>query len=147
MVIGIHTEPGRPKGVLNKDTRDFKQAVSNLLEHAAPKMVEWLDQIAQDNPSKALDHIAGFAEYVFPKLSRAENINKSIGIVQLVLGAQQMIEAEKLLAASGGAVIDQKQAKETLIEAVSTLPSQIVPITLESKEIDLPLPAPGVGDD
>lgn len=118
MVFGVDQPVGRPPGVLNKDTRDFKQAVSNLLEHAAPKMVEWLDAIAQDNPSKALDHIAGFAEYVFPKLSRAENINKTVGILQIVLeaGKQQglVVDNAALVKATESVLLPA----ETVSEAV-----------------------------
>jgi len=61
---------GRPKGKPNKKTREFKEAINNFLEYAAPKMVEWLNEI--DDPSKRLDHVAKMAEYAFPKLARTE---------------------------------------------------------------------------
>jgi hypothetical protein len=63
---------GRPKGIPNKATLEFKQAINNLLDYAAPKMVEWLEQI--DDPSKRLDHISKLAEYAHPKLARSEHV-------------------------------------------------------------------------
>lgn len=74
--------PGRPKGMQNKATTDFKAAVNKLLESSAPQMVDWLQQVADGNltdggkrepdPGKALDLLAKLAEFAAPKLSRAE---------------------------------------------------------------------------
>lgn len=72
---------GRPAGVPNKASTEFRMAVNNLLNHGAPKMVEWLDAVANGNieanvkpdPGKALDMIAKLAEYAAPKLSRIEH--------------------------------------------------------------------------
>ena len=78
---------GKPKGAVNKTTTEFKQALNMLLEHAAPKMIEWLDRIAVDDPNRALDHVGRLAEYVYPKLQRTDNTNTNIGIVQIVMEA------------------------------------------------------------
>jgi hypothetical protein len=74
--------PGRPKGMQNKATTDFKAAVNKLLESSAPQMVDWLQQVAEGNvadggkrepdPGKALDLLAKLAEFAAPKLSRSE---------------------------------------------------------------------------
>jgi hypothetical protein len=74
--------PGRPKGLQNKATMDFKAAVNRLLESSTPQMVDWLQQVADGNvadggkrepdPGKALDLLAKLAEFAAPKLSRAE---------------------------------------------------------------------------
>lgn len=106
MTFGVHQVPtGRPKGAINAKTQLFKEALTNLLEHAAPQMVGWLDDLArgrQDddgkwivnpNPDRALSHIGSLAEYVHPKLSRAENINKTVGILQIVLEAGKAQQA------------------------------------------------------
>ena len=61
---------GRPKGVPNKTTTEFKSALNNLLEHAAPQMVEWLGEIK--DPEKRFDVLSKFAEYIYPKLARSE---------------------------------------------------------------------------
>ena len=65
--------PGRPKGSENKATTQFKQALNNLLEYSAPKMIGWLERVAQDNPEKALDTVSKYIEYVYPKLARVDS--------------------------------------------------------------------------
>lgn len=87
---------GRPKGVPNKVTRDVREAIRDLLETAGPNMVEWLDRVADEDPGKALDLVAKFAEYVMPKLSR--QVVKQPGALTL---------AE--LVASAGAPTEQRQ--------------------------------------
>lgn len=61
---------GRPKGVPNKTTIQFKEALNNLLDASAPDMIKWLEQI--DDPFKRFDVLSKFAEYIYPKLGRAE---------------------------------------------------------------------------
>jgi len=63
---------GKVKGTVNKDTALFKQALNNLLESAAPNMINWLEIIAQDSPEKAFAVLKDFAEYIHPKLARTE---------------------------------------------------------------------------
>jgi hypothetical protein len=74
-------EGGRPKGIPNKTTIEFKHAVNNLLNYAAPKMVAWLEKIAETDPARALDLMSKLAEYAHPKLARSEvafDPNKSV---------------------------------------------------------------------
>lgn len=63
---------GRTKGTPNKATQQFKEALNELLEHAAPKMVDWLDRIAEDDPAKAMDIMSKYIEFVYPKLARQD---------------------------------------------------------------------------
>lgn len=73
---------GRPKGTIktggrvvgskNHATSEFKDAVNKLLSYSTPKMVNWLDSIAQTDPSKALEHVYKFAQFGYPLLSRTE---------------------------------------------------------------------------
>lgn len=63
---------GRPKGVPNKATAEFKEKLNDLLEESAPKMAAWLEEIAADDPAKAFDILSKFAEYIHPKLSRSQ---------------------------------------------------------------------------
>lgn len=63
---------GKQKGQINKATGQFKAALNNLLEEAAPQMLEWLDRIALTDPAKALDMVSRLAEYIYPKLARTE---------------------------------------------------------------------------
>jgi hypothetical protein len=63
---------GRKKGVPNKDNRRFKVALFDMFENKADKIEGWLDEVAADDPNKALDHLNKWAEYIFPKLQRTE---------------------------------------------------------------------------
>lgn len=69
---GQEKTAGRKAGSLNKATSQFKEALNHLLEEASPKMIEWLDRIAVNDPGKALDMISRLAEYIHPKLARSE---------------------------------------------------------------------------
>lgn len=75
---------GRPKGLQNKVTLDFKQAVVKMLEFAAPQMVEWLGQIAKDDPARALAVVDKIADYAFPRQNRTEHVGDGGGPVQTV---------------------------------------------------------------
>ena len=61
---------GRPKGVPNKVTTEFKEGLAKLFEYAAPQMVTWLEQI--DSPERRFEILAKFGDYLFPKLARTE---------------------------------------------------------------------------
>jgi hypothetical protein len=63
---------GRAKGVPNKATTEFRVAITRLLELNAENYAEWLRQVAETDPAKALDLIAKLAEYAAPKLARSE---------------------------------------------------------------------------
>jgi hypothetical protein len=64
--------PGRPKGVPNKSTQMVREAIANLLERNAPNMDRWLNEVAQNDPYKALDLMNKLSEYHIPKLARTE---------------------------------------------------------------------------
>lgn len=61
---------GRKKGVPNKTTKQFKEALNSLLEESAPHMVDWLSQV--EDPAKRFDIISKFVEFIYPKLARQE---------------------------------------------------------------------------
>jgi len=61
---------GRTPGIPNKSTIEFKEALTNLLNMAAPNMIDWLQQTADKDPSKALMLIGNLVEYAHPKLAR-----------------------------------------------------------------------------
>lgn len=61
---------GKKPGQQNKATLEFKEAVNKLLDFATPQMVGWLEEVAQENPEKALDHVYKFAQFAYPLLAR-----------------------------------------------------------------------------
>lgn len=63
---------GRPKGSLNKATADAREAFKNLMEKNTPQMQKWLEEVAAEDPAKALDLMMKIAEFVLPKLQRQE---------------------------------------------------------------------------
>lgn len=63
---------GRPKGAVNKSTAIVREAIANLLERNAPSMDKWLNQVAAEDPYKALDLMNKLSEYHIPKLARTE---------------------------------------------------------------------------
>lgn len=70
--------PGRPKGMPNKATVQFRETIQALLDGNRENVAIWLDQVATGShgkepaPEKALDLLAKLAEYAAPKLSRTE---------------------------------------------------------------------------
>ncbi|HMV30185.1 MAG TPA: hypothetical protein PKE23_12410 [Anaerolineales bacterium] len=76
--------PGKPKGAINKTTADVRQAIAMLAESSAPKVQEWLQVVANDDPAKALDLWLKMIEYHIPKLARTELTGKDGGPVVIV---------------------------------------------------------------
>ncbi len=83
--------PGRPKGVPNKATTEFRETVTKLLSDNAANVAIWLEQVATggDNPDKAdpgkaLDLMAKLAEFAAPKLNRTEVTGANGGPVESI---------------------------------------------------------------
>lgn len=68
--------PGKPKGALNKTTRDIKEAYKMLIENNLDNLTDWLNKIADKNPEKAIYILADLSEFVIPKLARQELTGK-----------------------------------------------------------------------
>lgn len=63
---------GRKKGVPNKQTKEIREAYQRLTESNLNNMSEWLQQVATDDPAKAMDLMLRLSEYIIPKLARQE---------------------------------------------------------------------------
>jgi hypothetical protein len=73
---GNRASRGRPKGTPNKVTQEFRETVRQLLEANAGNVGRWLDQVAEDDPARALDLLSKLAEYASPKLGRTEHTGR-----------------------------------------------------------------------
>lgn len=80
--------PGRPKGLPNKITREFRETVQKLLDDNRENVGKWLKEVASTDPGKALDLIAKLAEYAAPKLARTEHVGDGGGPVRVVASSQ-----------------------------------------------------------
>ena len=80
---------GRPKGVPNKSTQIVREAIANLLERNAPNMDRWLNEVAAEDPYKALDLMNKLSEYHIPKLARTEVTGADGGAQQMVVTWQK----------------------------------------------------------
>jgi hypothetical protein len=81
--------PGRPKGVPNRATTEFRDTVRKLLEENSENVGRWLAEVAEGvhdkpDPGRALDLVAKLAEFAAPKLARTEVTGKDGGPVQIV---------------------------------------------------------------
>ena len=63
---------GRPKGSVNKNTKQIREAYQLLTEQNLDNMNRWLQQTAQEDPAKAMDLMLKLSEYIIPKLARTE---------------------------------------------------------------------------
>ena len=63
---------GRKKGTANKQTVEIRGAYQLLIENNLGNLKKWIEEIAEENPEKAIDVIIKLSEYVVPKLSRTE---------------------------------------------------------------------------
>jgi len=63
---------GKPKGTLNKATRDVREAIARFAEGNAEQFAEWIVKVAETDPAKAADLYLKAIEYHIPKLARSE---------------------------------------------------------------------------
>ena len=68
----VSNPKGRPKGKPNKTTAEIRDAYQRLVESNLGNMTEWLEQVADQNPERAMDLMLKLSEYMIPKLARQE---------------------------------------------------------------------------
>ena len=85
---------GIKKGQQRKETIEFKQAVTSLIEWGTPQFIQWMEML--DAPEKRLDYVLKFAEYAYPKYARVEHTGKDGGAIEtLDITPEQRREALK----------------------------------------------------
>lgn len=63
---------GSRKGVPNKTTKEIRDGFQMFVENNIGKFQQWIDEVAEDNPAKAIELVTSLGEYILPKLSRTE---------------------------------------------------------------------------
>jgi hypothetical protein len=63
---------GSRKGKPNKATHEIREAFKELVEGNLDNIATWLQDVAEDDPEKALNIILKMSEFVVPKLQRQE---------------------------------------------------------------------------
>lgn len=79
---------GRPPGVKNQS--EIKDAFQSLIKTNLPKVETWLNDVAANNPAKALEFILKISEFILPKM-RATEITEPEPVEP-----EPMTEAERL---------------------------------------------------
>ena len=76
---------GRPKGVPNRATTEFRETIQKLLDENRDNVAKWIAEIALEDKDKALRHITNLAEFAAPKLNRTELTGDGGGPVQVTI--------------------------------------------------------------
>ena len=79
---------GRPKGSVNKATKNVREVIARVAEQNAPKINAWLSRVGKRNPAKAMDLYLRMIEYHIPKLSRQEIVKPDEGDSRIIDSSQ-----------------------------------------------------------
>lgn len=84
-------------GTPNKVTGEARECFQLLIDNNAPRLQQWIDEVAKDNPAKALDLFLRLAEFIVPKLQRTEIIDhkENERYVTITAPKWNYIDAEK----------------------------------------------------
>ena len=84
---------GRVAGVPNKVTAQAREAIALFVDGNAHRLAEWLDEVAngdpsrdiKPNPAKAFELFQSVVEYHVPKLARTEVTGADEGPIEMVV--------------------------------------------------------------
>jgi len=60
------------KGTPNKTTKELRDSFQFFVENNVSQFQDWIEQVAESNPAKAIELVTSLGEYIIPKLSRTE---------------------------------------------------------------------------
>ncbi len=86
---------GRKAGTPNKTTSEIREAFNELVSSKLPELSKWLNEVARENPEKALEIVIKFSDFIIPKLQRTE-IKGYLGIEQIKALTPEQREARIL---------------------------------------------------
>jgi len=89
---------GRKKGSPNKVTREARALFTEFLDANAVRIQELWDRVAKDDPARALDILARLAEFVIPKLARAEFSGPDGGAIPVASATAEITEEDAMKA-------------------------------------------------
>ena len=69
---GARKGAGRKPGATSKEIKLAREAIAKFCDINAPKIQTWFDDVAKDNPERALEILYKYLEFHVPKLSRTE---------------------------------------------------------------------------
>lgn len=75
---------GRPKGSQNRDVAEIREAFRRVIDANLPNYMKWLEQIAAEDPQKAIALLNNMAEYVVPKLQRTEHTGEGGAPIEIL---------------------------------------------------------------
>jgi hypothetical protein len=64
--------PGRPPGLKNKSTAKAREAIAELVDGNAHRLLGWLERVAEKDPAEAFKLFQSVIEYHIPKLQRTD---------------------------------------------------------------------------
>lgn len=88
---------GRVKGTVNKQTREFRAIVQQLIDRNAGNVESWLEKVAEEDPGRALTLLTNLAEFASPKLQRSEVTGVNINLSGLHLDALRAPQSAQLV--------------------------------------------------
>jgi hypothetical protein len=85
-----NAKPGSRKGIPNKTTREFKEALNHFIQNSQENLLDWLEEI--ELPEKRIDCFVKIAEFVYPKLARTDitSDNKPIQSIPMLVVPQNL---------------------------------------------------------